>query len=317
MFDISFLIPAKNEESNIANCIDSINANCTTISSYEIVVGDHGSTDGTANVAVRSGARVISLNGGTIASLRNFLVENSTGSLIVFIDADVCLTSQWGAAITYATADLNKSPRQITGSRCSPPPIDNLIISNWFAVMPTRDSRYLGTGHIVFSRVAFEEIGGFDASLLTGEDYDFCARAIASGYAININSALKVIHYDYPLNVRDFVRREKWHGSGDFQSIKNILASRVALLALFFLSCHLLMVFLLPFSPLISAFVFVFVFVFIAVISCMKFPGLALNVRAKNIYLFYFYFVGRSLSFMSRLKSFVSGDEGRADRKTW
>src|SRR5690606_20061808 len=244
MTHVSFLIPALNEEANIGRCIDSIRAFAGD-TQYEIVVGDHGSTDRTVSIAEDRGARVVRYCGGTIAALRNFLVDNSTGSLIVFIDADVCLTPEWGAEIGAAMADVQARPKQLTGSRCRPPPSENLIIKHWFAEMPTDKHRYLGTGHIIFARSAFVEIGGFDPRLRTGEDFEFCMRAQTKGYAININPRLKVIHHDYPLTVRQFLRRERWHGTGDFQSITNIVRSKLALVTLVFVGLHLALMVLL------------------------------------------------------------------------
>lgn len=83
---ISVIIPAFNEEEGISNVI----TNLKKISLVdEIIVVDDGSTDGTKQKAVESGATVISHeeNCGYGASLKTGIL-NSKNKLIAFIDAD-------------------------------------------------------------------------------------------------------------------------------------------------------------------------------------------------------------------------------------
>lgn len=314
---VSFLIPALNEESNIQNCIRAIRENSQLLTNeYEIVVGDHGSTDKTATFATLLGAKVVNQAGGTIASLRNHLVRAATGNLLVFVDADVCITPEWGQAIARTLADLEKNPSQITGSRCSPPLSDNFIIANWFALMSADTHSYLGTGHIIFTRTAFDKVGGFNEELRTGEDYDFCSRAKKNGFSININPALKVIHHDYPLTLTDFVRRERWHGSGDFQSLKTITTSRVALLTVFFIICHISILLSPLLSMRLTSALVILLFCLMALASFIKFNKLPSITRAKNILLIYCYFSGRALSLFSKIQSLFH-NKTQTSQKSW
>ncbi|MGH7240874.1 MAG: glycosyltransferase family 2 protein, partial [Candidatus Saccharimonadales bacterium] len=55
---ISLVIPAYNEESHLADCLEA--ALAQTMPFYEIIVVDNASTDGTAQVAARyEGVRVV------------------------------------------------------------------------------------------------------------------------------------------------------------------------------------------------------------------------------------------------------------------
>jgi len=302
MPEISFLIPALNEEKNIGSCIESIKDNAALLPSWEIVVGDHGSSDRTIEVAKSAGATVVSHpRGTTIASLRNFLVSSASGRILIFIDADVHLTELWRKNIVDALSELETNRRQITGSWCSVPDVDNMFIESWFGIMPTENRSYIGTGHIVFTRELFEKVGGFDAVLRTGEDYDFCARAksVAAG-VINSNPLLKVIHHDYPLNWRAFVAREKWHGVGDFQSVRNILKSKIALVCLSFIALHFaLIVALIAGNALCLIGAALALALLLIGMSVYKFHNIGLRRRVNTIYIYYLYFIGRSLSFFS------------------
>ncbi|MBO8167752.1 MAG: glycosyltransferase [Thermoanaerobacteraceae bacterium] len=87
MIKISAVIPAYNEEKTIADVV-RVCGNVPLIS--EIIVVDDGSHDETAAVAERAGARVISLpeNMGKGGAMM-VGVKNSSGSIIVFLDADL------------------------------------------------------------------------------------------------------------------------------------------------------------------------------------------------------------------------------------
>ncbi|MEJ2618211.1 MAG: glycosyltransferase family 2 protein, partial [Ignavibacteriaceae bacterium] len=97
---ISVLIPARNEESNIKDCLLSvINQNYTN---FEIIVLDDESSDNTYEIV-----NDISANNKKVKLLRgkplpagwlgknwacSQLAENSTGDILLFIDADVNLS---------------------------------------------------------------------------------------------------------------------------------------------------------------------------------------------------------------------------------
>lgn len=83
---ISVVIPAKNEANSIAGVIARIR---TVVQDAEIIIVDDGSTDGTAVLATRAGARVIchprSLGNG--AAVKSG-ARAARGEILVFLDAD-------------------------------------------------------------------------------------------------------------------------------------------------------------------------------------------------------------------------------------
>lgn len=88
MMKISAVVLAKNEEKNIADCIDSVSW-CD-----EILVIDDNSKDKTAEIAKRSGAKVFvhPLN-NDFSGARNFGLSKTTGDWVLFIDADERVTT--------------------------------------------------------------------------------------------------------------------------------------------------------------------------------------------------------------------------------
>ncbi len=84
---LSALILAKNEAAMIANCLDAL-AWCD-----EVIVIDNGSTDATAEIATRAGARVITQQ-GSFAQLRTAAFRKSKTDWVLYIDADERVTPE-------------------------------------------------------------------------------------------------------------------------------------------------------------------------------------------------------------------------------
>jgi cellulose synthase/poly-beta-1,6-N-acetylglucosamine synthase-like glycosyltransferase len=103
---ISIIIPARNEEENIVDCLDSIiNQNYPT-HLFEVLVVDDHSTDNTAKIVLRyqrQNVKLIPLKDfiapGEINSYKKKAIEiaiqQSTGELIVTTDADCIAPNNW------------------------------------------------------------------------------------------------------------------------------------------------------------------------------------------------------------------------------
>ena len=88
---VSVVIPAKNEEMNIGRVLDDLNNTTAQISGYEfeVLVVDDKSTDRTGEFSQARGAKVIRNTGRSGKGLALRLgFQNSTGSIIVMMDAD-------------------------------------------------------------------------------------------------------------------------------------------------------------------------------------------------------------------------------------
>jgi glycosyltransferase involved in cell wall biosynthesis len=292
------IIPARNEERRIGDCLRALQQFMPPEVSFELLVGDHSSSDATAGIAAAAGATVVTLAGGTVGELRNALVAKSKGDVLIFIDADVTVTAGWGSHIGQVMQDIVQSGPQITGSHCRVPHSTNPFIRCWFGVLRHTQANYLGTGHLIVSRSLFTRLEGFTPGLRTGEDYDFCIRAREMGAQLVVRPELEVIHHDYPLTVADFIRRERWHGSGDVQSLGRLLRSKVALASLMFIAAHLGFVACLL---LMSGWAMVPLLAIAGLpllMSISKFQGLAIGQRVLNVGICYLYLVGRSLALL-------------------
>jgi len=87
---ISVLIPAYNEEKLLGRAIDSVRESFASVGwdSYEIVVCDNNSTDGTAKAAAIRNAKVVFESHNQIAKARNTAAKAASGEWFIFMDAD-------------------------------------------------------------------------------------------------------------------------------------------------------------------------------------------------------------------------------------
>lgn len=302
---ILFVIPALNEAHNIGNTIRSIHAvaSLASLSNYKVQLVDHGSTDNTAEVASNLGANVTRVSGGTIANLRNVGASQEDGDILVFLDADVTLTEQWAQNIASAIGDILAGKKIITGSHCSPPDSNNVLLKHWFSSF-ANDPRntHVGTGHMILSKSDFHTIGGFDSSLKTGEDYEFCERAVSKGFHIINSPSLKVLHHDFPKSIGSFIKREAWHGIGDLASIKKATQSKVVVASTVFLAIHaLLVIAAISGNRTLVAILILLLAALLLLSSYMKNSHSSGRTILINAGVFYPYYVGRSIALAKRI----------------
>lgn len=242
--DISFIIPAYNEQTFIARTLRSIHDNVPLGFQHEIFVVDHGSLDDTRRIGAENGATVIDgKTAGTISKLRNMGIETAQGSYLIFLDADTTLSPGWSARLATALQRLDANPKLILGSKRSIPDDASWVSRTWFVSTDREfEPTHLGGGHIIATREFVRSIGGFPEYMETGEDFEFCQIARRHGATIISDPLLKAIHNGVPRSVREFFNREKWHGRGDFASLALLMSSTVAMLAIGFLLAHAAMV---------------------------------------------------------------------------
>ncbi len=229
---LSFVVPAYNEAPYIGRCVDAIKRFTPADEPFEIIVIDNRSTDGTAGIAERAGARVLASSARTIGAVRNEGVRASRGDILVLLDGDCLLTEAWARGIGAVLREVRDTPLLLAGSHPVPPSEERVFLwRHWFRPFFQQDSSsHIGSAHMICRRETFDRIGGFDEQLVTGEDFDLCARLRAAGGRVHAKLPLLVEHHGFPRTLGAFIRRERWHGRGDVSSVRAFVSSRVALL---------------------------------------------------------------------------------------
>jgi glycosyltransferase involved in cell wall biosynthesis len=165
----SVIIPAYNEERYLPRLLDSIDR-AHEASSFEVIVADNSSTDRTAEIAAKRGARVVTVTKRSIAASRNGGASVANGEVLCFIDADSALHPETFVKIGEAMSD----PSIIAGStgihleRRSLP-----ILLVYWMLMPFTWIFGIDTGVVFCRRRDFEEVGGYNEDLLIAEDVTF------------------------------------------------------------------------------------------------------------------------------------------------
>jgi glycosyltransferase involved in cell wall biosynthesis len=173
---ISIVIPALDEEKALPRLLASIRKQDFT--SYEIIVADNRSQDGTAKVARSLGAKVV--RGGMPGIGRNRGAARARGEFLFFLDADVKLPRNF---LRDAYAEMQR--RFIDLATCEIKPLSNLLIDRVLHRLLNvilRMGQHTRYPHapgfcILISRRLFQRIGGFDERLRLAEDHDLVVRA--------------------------------------------------------------------------------------------------------------------------------------------
>ena len=295
---ISVIIPARNEASFIGRTLQEL-LRLLHGGEIEVVVVDNESTDETSRIAAAHNVSVLRVAAPTIGALRNRGVAASRGSVLLFLDADVVLTDAWAERFPQTLRALLNSPRQLTGAMCTVPSRPSWIERVWFAPRDMMTSPHIGTGHLITTRAFFDELGGFDDSLATGEDYDFSQRALLAGGSVNPDPLLVAEHHGFPSTIGAFVRREAWHGRSDFESFGRMLGSRVALATLVFgVGLLLTTGALLAGTWWLALLGALLVFALCFASSAAKFRRQPVSIVLANTAVFHAYYFGRLLALL-------------------
>ena len=104
MLDLTIAIPVKNEERNLADCIDAIGGDLAK----SIVVIDSGSTDRTCQIASEKGVELLDFKwDGKFPKKRNWFLRNHTPNTkwVLFLDADEYITAEFKAELTQVLSE--------------------------------------------------------------------------------------------------------------------------------------------------------------------------------------------------------------------
>jgi GT2 family glycosyltransferase len=169
---ISFIVPAYNEEHELAATLSAIRAAASgTAQPYEIIVVDDASTDATPEIALRAGAKVIAINRRQIAAARNAGGRAAHGEYLFFIDADTRIDRAHvsGGIAALESAYAGGSARvEMDGFI----PIWGCILLRGFTSVYF--GLNLGAGAFLFTtRRNFDLVGGFDEQYFAGEEVYF------------------------------------------------------------------------------------------------------------------------------------------------
>ena len=173
--NISVLIPAYKEEELLPGTLRRLRRSFRALgySSYEVVVCDNNSRDGTAASARAGGASVVFEPHNQIARARNTAARHATGKWLIFVDAD----TRVGPRLLLRTIENLASGKVAGGGawvRMVGPGSDvlsALLVLLWNALSAI--AKLAPGAYVYCCRDAWVEIGGFREDLYASEEISF------------------------------------------------------------------------------------------------------------------------------------------------
>ncbi|HET9608250.1 MAG TPA: mycofactocin biosynthesis glycosyltransferase MftF [Acidimicrobiales bacterium] len=200
---VAAVVPAHDRPGGLARTLDRLG------DVGEVVVVDDGSADAaaTATVAARAGARLVRHDRARgPAAARNAGWRAVEAPVIAFVDADVEPEPGWldpllahladaavaAVAPRVAPLDTPGTPRWLAAYEAVRSPLD--LGADEAIVRPGSRVSYVPTAALVVRRSALAEVGGFDESMLYGEDVDLVWRLARAGATVRYEPASLVRH---------------------------------------------------------------------------------------------------------------------------
>jgi cellulose synthase/poly-beta-1,6-N-acetylglucosamine synthase-like glycosyltransferase len=257
---LSIIIPARNEEANIENCLQSILQNSYSKYLFEIIVVDDHSEDNTANIVKKyeqQNVKLISLKDFVADKINSYkkkaieiAIAQTSGTLIITTDADCIVPKTW--LQTIASFYEEKKPAFIA----APVVIDcgwsfiQIFQSLDFmtlqgitaAVVHKKQMTMCNGANMAYERAAFYEVGGFAGidNIASGDDmllmhkiykqYPDRVLFLKSKEAIVKTAAVNTIK-------QFFNQRIRWASKADKYDDKRILP---VLVLVYFFNCLML-----------------------------------------------------------------------------
>ncbi|HMO17007.1 MAG TPA: glycosyltransferase [Oligoflexia bacterium] len=299
---VSVIIPAKNVEGFLPGCIRAVRTCAYPQDRVEIIVVDNGSTDSSLEIAMQMADKVLRVPDVTIAALRNRGALEATGEVLAFLDADCVASDNW----------LTEGVRAVSEREClagflyDVPEDANWMERDWFGQRDNgvTETTHVGGGNMFISHSLFQQASGFDEKLITGEDYEFCLRVSQIAKIIS-DDRIKVIHLGNPKNIIQFIKREIWYGMGALGSFKLKRFDKPLIGTLIFLSLTVIQI--LSLIGLLFSLPVQFVFCLSSLMLILLLFSTLLYRRryirgfrqmAALFFLYYLYYLGRSISFL-------------------
>lgn len=166
---VSFVIPAWNEESVLGPTLEALStARRHLTEPSEVIVADDSSTDQTAEIARKHGARVVSVRHRQISATRNAGAREAQGDLLIFIDADTIVTPEAVCAAVEAVRGGAIGGGSAIHYSGRIPAYLRLFIP--FEVWLARQMRIAFGCFLFCTRAAFDAAGRFDTTLFATEE---------------------------------------------------------------------------------------------------------------------------------------------------
>lgn len=182
MVKFSIVIPAYNEAKYVSKTLLALKNQ--TFKDFEVIVKDGQSRDETVRIAKNFTKKVVSIRDFSAGDARNQGARYAKGEILVFMDADTLLPPE-----TLARFSELMNNESVVGASCRKVPQSGSILDRLlyeFVNISTFVSAMMGLGGahgncMLIRRNVFEQIGGFNPSIIVAEEQELVRRASKFG----------------------------------------------------------------------------------------------------------------------------------------
>lgn len=216
---VSVVIPVLNGAATIGDTLTALLNQRGAPLHREVIVVDNGSTDGTAEIVrpFRAELTYEPVRGASAA--RNRGLRQARGEVVAFLDADTLPSRRWLTELVAPFADrgvllvggqimdyLPRTPPERFMASVGTPKLEYTLFRQSFPYIPS--------GTLAVRRSTALDIGGFDETLATAEDLDFCVRMVRR-FGCSMLRQPQAILFNRHRSTDESLRRQAWeYGRG-------------------------------------------------------------------------------------------------------
>jgi len=167
---VSVIVPTYNSDATLANCLESIKKQ--SYQSIELIIVDNHSADNTVEIA-RKYTDLVFTKGPERSAQRNFGVQKARGEYVCIIDSDMELSPEVISQCVVVIAEKLTLKGVVI-------PEESFGEGFWAQCKKLERSFYVGVNWMeaarFFDKKTYVSLGGYDSSLVSGEDWDLSQR---------------------------------------------------------------------------------------------------------------------------------------------
>ena len=214
---LSIIIISYNTKELLKQCIESIVSNIAKPLSYEIIVVDNNSQDGSVKMLKKLKLKIIVNNDNVgFAKANNQGIKIAKGKYILLLNSDtIVLDNALNLLVDYLEKNpdiavlgpkllnTDRTPQSSVGSFPSLPVVANMLFFEHFipnrfvrwSPKTTRAVDWVMGAALMSKREIFDKIGGLDENIfMYMEELEWCCRVKKNGYKIHFYPQAKIVH---------------------------------------------------------------------------------------------------------------------------